>query len=88
MFVLILLIKNVSLNFQFEGTQLGIFSFASTEYNTFEIYIDGKLIDNINLYNTITLKDLVFISPELENGTHTVVIQSKSYFNIESLVIW
>lgn len=80
--------KNVSLNFQFEGTQLGIFSFASTEYNTFEIYIDGKLIDNINLYNTITLKDLVFISPELENGTHTVVIQSKSYFNIESLVIW
>ena len=59
-----------------------------SQYNTFEIYIDGKLIDNINLYNTITLKDLVFISPELENGTHTVVIQSKLYFNIESLVIW
>lgn len=80
--------ENASLEFTFEGNRLGVFSYVSPDYEGFEVLIDGKAAGQATLRGDEKAKALVWLSPELARGSHSVIIRSKSPFNIDSVVLW
>ena len=77
--------KNSSIEFTYTGKRLILFS--SAEFGTsFEVYIDGKKIDSIEIKeNTSHIRES-YISPELQNKQHNVVIKCLGEANFESIV--
>ncbi len=78
--------KGSTVEFEFTGNQFGILS-NNLKAEQFEVYIDGKKINSIDLKND---KGIVmsYISEELKSGKHTVKIKCLSNCNIDSLVYW
>lgn len=80
--------KNATMEFEFIGTQFAIFSKFSSDFGNLEIEIDGKLFKNIDLSSGNGEIGLAFLSDKLKNGKHTVLIRSKAWFNLDSIVLW
>lgn len=80
--------ENATLDFTFTGKRFGIFAYESSEFDGFEVLIDGKLIDTVSLNGDGNGTKLAYLSDELPEGTHQVTIRSKTKFNIDSIVLW
>ncbi len=75
------------MSFKFNGTRLALFSSALHGKN-FEVYIDGKKVDSIDMSAAEIEKGLSFLSDKLNNVTHTVKIKCTGKANIDSVVIF
>ncbi len=80
--------ENATLEFQFVGTQFGILSHESSEYDGFEILIDGEKIKTVKLIGADSTERLVYLSEKLSEGRHIITLRSKTKFNIDSIVLW
>jgi len=81
--------QNATLDFEFTGNRFGIFSYKSQDYDGFEVWIDGELIDTVSLNGEgEDGTALAYLSEALSNGNHKVTIRSKTKFNIDSIVLW
>lgn len=79
--------KESTVSFTFTGKRLAILS-SSTFGKNFEVTIDGKKVTSIQLAQSSNSYDASFISNELTNTTHTVVIKCLSDSNIDSIVTY
>lgn len=78
---------NATMSFKFSGSRLAILS--STLYGqSFEVYIDGKKVNSIELKKQHGESVASFISEKLANDTHTVQIKCTGKANIDSIVIF
>ena len=78
--------KNSKVEYEFEGTRFGVLSSSSLGQN-FEVYIDGKKIDSIELKEDNGIV-MAYISSLLEQGKHKVTIKCTGNANIDSIVYW
>lgn len=78
--------KNAKVEYEFEGTRFGILSSSSLGQN-FEVYIDGKKIDSIELKEDNGIV-MAYISSLLEEGKHKVTIKCTGNASIDSIVYW
>jgi hypothetical protein len=78
--------KNATLEFEFDGTRLGILSAANLGTN-YKVEIDGVEVTSIELKENSGI-GASFISEELSSGKHTVKITCLASANIDSVVIW
>ncbi|MDE5666838.1 MAG: discoidin domain-containing protein, partial [Clostridia bacterium] len=79
--------KEATVEFTFEGTRLGIFSSKYFGKN-YLVYVDGELVETIVVKEDNGDYSLSFLSPELADGKHSVVIYCPQEGNIDSIVIW
>jgi hypothetical protein len=78
--------KDATVEFEFEGTRLGILSVADLGTN-YKVEIDGKEVSSIDLID-YSGTGASFVSEELSSGKHTVKITCLDTTNIDSIVIW
>lgn len=77
-----------SASFEFVGTQVAVQSYYGSEYGSYEIYIDGKLVYTADLSDGSSVK-FAYLSELLEDGKHAVTIKGKSgNFNLDSFVLF
>jgi hypothetical protein len=77
---------NAKLEFEFEGTRLGILSNAEFGTN-YKVEIDGVEVSSIDLVENTDI-GASFISDLLQSGKHTVKITCQGTTNIDSIVVW
>ena len=78
--------ENSSIQFEFTGTRLILFSVTNFKTN-YEVYIDGKKVNSINIKESNEICKETFISPEFNNKRHSVTIKCLGEANFESIVI-
>lgn len=62
-----------TLEFAFNGTAFRILSYKGVTQNTFDVYIDGDFITNVDTYNpTFVFKTFVYENSALTSGVHSV----------------
>ena len=80
--------NRASVEFEFIGTRFGLISNLKNYKNDFEVYIDNERVESIVLnYNKKDI-DYSFVSNQLSNSKHKVVIKSKVQFSVDSIVLW
>ncbi|MDE5756724.1 MAG: discoidin domain-containing protein, partial [Clostridia bacterium] len=79
--------KGATVTFEFEGTRLGILS-SNAYGRDYEVTIDKKKVDSIDLKQDSSASYASFISGELASGKHKVTIKCKGIANIDSFVIY
>lgn len=79
--------KKATLEFTFTGKRLAILSSAAYERD-YKVYIDGKAVDSLELAEPNGAIVTGFLSPEFEEGEHTVEIVCKGETSIDSVVLW
>ena len=77
---------NASAQFTFTGTNFGIMSFDGADCTSFDVYIDGAFVATVN-YSGSEATKLVYASPDLAPGEHTVELRSSGPFNVDSVVV-
>ncbi len=75
------------LDFVFEGNRFGIRS-SSAFGSKFEVEIDGKRVDSVELQDSEDLIVMSYISPLALNVKHTVRIRCVGEAGIDSIVVW
>ncbi|MDE7168003.1 MAG: M60 family metallopeptidase [Clostridia bacterium] len=70
-----------------EGGRIGILSSSKYGQN-FEVYIDGNKVESISVKNDPAECAIRYITPELSQGTHKVVIKCVGEANIDSIVFF
>ena len=79
--------KGATIDFTFEGTQLGILS--SNRYGQkFEVYIDGKKVESIPLKEDNGTYKYTYISQKLKGGKHKVQIKCTGEANFDSFAVF
>ncbi len=79
--------KNAQMAFIFKGTRLAILS-SEAFGKKFTVEIDGVEIDSISLKAISGGFGATFISPELEDKKHTVLIKCKGQTSIDSIAVF
>ena len=79
--------KNAQMAFKFKGTRLGLLSSEAFGKN-FEVIIDGEKVNSITLKAITDGYGFSYISSELEDKEHTVLIKCTGQANIDSVVIY
>ncbi|MDE7107664.1 MAG: hypothetical protein K2O39_05005, partial [Clostridiales bacterium] len=72
--------KGATIDFTFEGTQLGIVS-SNSLGQKFEVYIDGKKVESLALKQDDGTYKYTYISSKLKSGKHKVQIKCTSEAN-------
>lgn len=80
--------ENATVEFTFSGTRFGVFSCPSAGGGDFEVLIDGQTALPADFRRTEGEPALAWLSDGLKDGTHTVLIRSKTPFNIDSFALW
>lgn len=80
--------RNAQMEFTFTGTQFAIYSYKGADFDKFEVCIDGKTMPAVSISGKENKVSLAYLSPELKNKKHTIIIRSKKNFNIDSVAIW
>lgn len=80
--------SNVSMEFEFTGTNFAILSYLDGSFADFEVLIDNNKYQCRSVDRSKNASGLTFLSPTLQDKKHKVVIRSKAYFNIDSIVLW
>lgn len=83
--------RGANVKFEFEGTRLGILS--SDKLGThFEVYVDGQRLTSVPQLKSLAEQKgdygLSFLSEELEEGKHSVVIKCTGEANFDSFVVY
>ncbi len=79
--------KGATIDFSFEGTQLGVVSSNSLGQN-FEVYIDGKKVDSVALKEDNGTYKYAYISQKLKGGKHSVQIKCTGEANFDSIAVF
>ncbi len=78
--------QNSSMEFEFTGIRLILFSSIKFDKN-YEVYIDGKKVESINISPSTEVCQESFISSEMKYKKHTVTIKCLGEANFESIVV-
>ncbi|MCM1131191.1 MAG: M60 family metallopeptidase [Roseburia sp.] len=78
--------KKSTIEYEFEGTRFGVLSSSKLSLD-FVVYIDGKKMESIDLKEDTGII-ASFISSELKEGKHKVIIECVGNANIDSIVYW
>ncbi len=79
--------KEATMEFEFEGSRLAIL--ASKYYGqNYEVRIDGQLVESIAVKEDNGDYSVVFFTPELAEGKHSVVIYCPQEGNIDAIAFW
>lgn len=79
--------KGATMSFDFTGTRVGFIS--SSEFGrNFEVYIDGKKADSIELKEDNGIYSVSYMSQKLAEGTHRVEIRCTGEANIDSILTY
>ena len=76
--------QNSTITYDFKGSKFLVLGKENYNYKDLEIIIDDKVI-NINKETT---DNILYLSEDLENTSHKIVIRSKNEFYFNALVIW
>ncbi|MDE6667075.1 MAG: M60 family metallopeptidase [Clostridia bacterium] len=79
--------KNATVEFEINGTMLGIIS-SKLYGKNYEVYIDGELASPVYVKQENGDYALSYLSPKLEEGKHKVVVYCPEEANIDSIVVW
>lgn len=79
--------NGATIDFEFEGSQLGIISSNSLGQN-FEVYIDGRKAESIDLKEDKGTNKYAYISGKMENGKHAVQIKCTGEANFDSIAVF
>ncbi len=74
------------MEFEFTGIRLILFSSIKFDKN-YEVYIDGKKVESINISPSTEVCQESFISSEMKYKKHTVTIKCLGEANFESIVV-
>ncbi|MDE5721419.1 MAG: M60 family metallopeptidase [Clostridia bacterium] len=78
---------NAVMSFKFNGTRLALLSSEAYGRN-FDVYIDGKKVNSIELKAITGGFGASYITEQLEDKEHTVVIKCTGEANIDSVVVY
>ncbi|MDE7083519.1 MAG: M60 family metallopeptidase [Clostridia bacterium] len=79
--------KEATMEFEFEGSRLAIL--ASKYYGqNYEVRIDGQMVESIAVKEDSGDYSVVFLTPELSEGKHSVVIYCRNEGNIDAIAFW
>ncbi len=73
--------------FEFTGTRVAVLTSALYD-SSFEVWVDGKKVDSINIKKPAGTADLTYISEPLSNGKHSVEIRCTGDTYIDSFVLY
>ncbi len=79
--------QNATLTFDIIGTRVGFLTSSAFE-NNFEVYIDGKKVDSIELKEDNGPYPLTYLCDALTNGKHRVVLKCTGEVAIDSVIIY
>ena len=80
--------KGSTLQFEFEGTQLGLIS-STAIGGRYEVYIDGVRVNSIAVKEDSNPYRVSYISEKLNEGKHSVVVKClDNSANIGSVIFW
>ena len=79
--------RNATLSYEFTGTRLALLSSSKYGQN-FEVTIDGRKVNSIDLKEDNNVTSVTYISQELENTSHHVVIKCLGEANIDCVVTY
>lgn len=79
--------SGATMSFTFTGTRLALLSSSSYGRN-FEVTIDGRVVNSIELKQDNNPFSASYISSELTSGTHNVTVKCLGTANIDSVVIY
>ncbi len=79
--------KDSTIDFTFEGTQLGILS-SNTLGQKFTVYIDGKRAYSMDLKDDKGTYKYSYVSPVLSSGKHKVQIKCTGEANFDSFAVF
>lgn len=79
--------RGAYLRFEFEGNRLGLLSNFAMGVD-FTVEIDGIEVASLPLERADTGNGLTYLSPELSQGKHTVIVRSNSRANIDSITVY
>ncbi len=79
--------KKSKVSFTFEGNRFAVLSSKALGAN-FEVQIDGKKVSSFAIKKTDNFYGISYLSPELSQGKHSVVIECKGSANIDSFATW
>ena len=79
--------QNASVEFTFEGTRFAVLACDCADYGVFEVLVDGEPVGMSDPRGRGAQKP-VYLSELLPQGEHTVVLRSRSRFNIDSFIFW
>ncbi|MCM1289755.1 MAG: M60 family metallopeptidase [Corallococcus sp.] len=79
--------KGAEMKFEFEGTRVGIISSKYYGKN-FEVYVDGQLVESIALKKDDNDFAVCYLTSELAQGKHSVVVKCVGEANIDSVLIF
>ncbi len=80
--------KNGSkVNFQFTGTRVAVVT-STQKDSHFNVYIDGKKVDSIDVLRTTGNSSITYLSPELSKGKHKVEIRCTGDTYIDSFALY
>ncbi len=79
--------KGATVNFTFEGTQLGVVS-SNSLGQKFEVYIDGKKVESLPLKEDNGSYKYTYISQKLKSGKHKVQIKCTGEANFDSFAVF
>ncbi|MDE6029289.1 MAG: M60 family metallopeptidase [Clostridiales bacterium] len=79
--------KGATIDFSFEGTQLGIVS-SNSYGQKFEVYIDGKKAESLSLKEDKGTYKYTYISQKLKSGKHKVQIKCTGEANFDSFAVF
>lgn len=79
--------KGATMEFKFSGTRLGI---ISSKYfgKDYVVLVDGETVGSVEVKEDNGGFALAYLTPELAEGEHSVVIYCQNESNIDSVVIW
>jgi hypothetical protein len=78
-------VDGAEMSFTFTGTRIRWISWRESSAGAARVLIDGKSVGKVDLYsNTIRLREPVFTSKELEEGSHTLTIEVSDDTNPKS----
>lgn len=79
--------QNASVEFAFEGTRFAVLACDCADYGAFEVLVDGEPVGMSDPRGRGAQKP-VYLSELLPRGEHTIVIRSRSRFNVDSFIFW
>ncbi|MBD5583559.1 MAG: hypothetical protein HDQ88_00520 [Clostridia bacterium] len=79
--------NDASMEFEYEGARFAIMT-SKNFGNNYEVYIDDVKVDSVPVKEDNGVSTVTYLSPELSEGKHKIIIRCKGEANIESVLLY